>query len=384
MAVLVAVLAAAAAAYAWWALHPMPVAMATVQRGVLPGQVTGPGTVQARVPVVVSPRFTSTVIGIAVDVGDAVKTGQLLVTLDDRDLAARRAAVGSQQVSLDRQVEAARAGVDRAQADLALARVRQRRDSDLQQQGFVSPAAVDASNAGLDVARAAVDSARATPAARLADAQSLAQEARVADAQLAYARLVSPMEGVVTQRLVEPGTTAAAGTPILRLVDPRTLWVATRVDESVVSTVELGQAATIRLRTGQTLRGRVARIGYESDTATRELDVHVAFEEMPARYAIGQEAQVHIDARHEEGLVLPAPALTRDGSGHQGVLKIVEGRARFVPVSAGSVREGRVLVRDGLSEGDRVVANAQGVRAGAPVEDDGSWPASLAVLPGKP
>ncbi|NWG76048.1 MAG: efflux transporter periplasmic adaptor subunit, partial [Rubrivivax sp.] len=56
-------------------------------------------------------------------------------------------------------------------------------------------------------------------------------------------------------------------------------------------------------------------------------------------------------------------ALTRDRDGRQGVLQVVDGRTRFVPVVTGAARDGRVLVREGLAAGDVVVARAQGVVA---------------------
>lgn len=368
VAVVALAVAGAAAFVAWRFVRPVPVPIAQVQWGRIPAQVVGPGTVQARVPVTISARVTAGVTAIAVDVGDTVRVGQLLVTLDDRELAARRAAVGGQQASLARQVEAARAGVAKARAEAELARLKLQRDADLRRQGFVAEAAVDASNAAARAASAALDAADATLAARQADQATLAQEARGADAQLGYARLAAPMDAVVTQRLVEPGSTVAPGTPILRLVDPATLWVAVRVDESVVARVQPGQAATIRLRSGQVLPGKVVRIAYQSDAATRELDVHVAFDAPPARFAIDQEAEVRIDVGHDDGLLVPSAALVRDGSGRLGVLRVVDGRARFAPVASRGGRDGVALVHQGLAAGEQVVARGDGVRAGMRVQ----------------
>lgn len=355
--VALAIVAVAAAAVAWWRFgRATAVPTVTAQAGSVPVTIVGPGTVQARVPVTLSARVTATVASVSADVGDAVRAGQVLAVLDDRELRARREAIGNQQASLAQQVEAARAGVARARADLELARLKQQRDADLLRQGFVSQAVFDASNAALKASQAALESAEATLAARQADQGTLAQEARVADTQLGYTRLAAPMDAVVTQRLAEPGTTVAPGTPILRLVDPGTLWVATRVDESVVSRVQPGQAASIRLRSGETVPGRVARIAMQSDAATRELDVHVAFASPPPRFAIDQEAEVRIDVGVEEGLVIPQESLTRDRDGRVGVLQVVEGRARFTPVTAGAAHAGRVVVRKGLAAGDPVVA----------------------------
>lgn len=367
MLALVVVVVIAAALASWRLLRAVPVQVASAARGSIPAQVVGPGTVQARVPVTISARLTATIVDVAADVGDAVRAGQVLVTLDARDLSARRGAVLKQQESIARQAEAAEAGVAKARADFELARSRQRRDADLHSQGFVSVASLDASTAGASAAEAALASAEAARDARRADQGAVAHEVLLAGTQLAFTRLTSPMAGVVVQRLAEPGTTVSPGTPILRLVDPRTLWIATRVDEALVARVMPGQPASIRLRSGAVLPGRVERIAMQSDAATRELDVHVAFSGTPPRVAIDQEADVRIEVGRDEGLVLPASALTQDAAGRSGMLQVVEGRARFVPVRTGTAGEGRVLVREGLKEGDTVVANARDAKPGTRV-----------------
>ena len=358
----VVALAAAALAYSRF-LRAVPVELASAARGSLPAWVTGPGTVQARVPVTLSARLTSTVLEVGADVGDSVRAGQVLVTLDARDLAARRAGVLKQQESVSRQVQAAEAAVAKARAELELALTRQRRDADLHRQGFVSVASRDVSVAGARAAQAALESAEATWAARRADQGALAQEAVVAGTPVTYPRLAAPMDAVVVQRYAEPGTTVSPGAPILRLVDPRTLWVATRVDEALVERVRVGQPATIRLRSGSVLPGRVERIAMQSDAATRELDVHVAFAGEPPRVAIDQEAEVRIEVGRDEGYVLPAGALVQDRGGRAGVLQVVEGRTRFVAVTASPAADGRLLVRAGLREGDMVVADGRTAKA---------------------
>jgi HlyD family secretion protein len=350
----------------------VPIAVAA--SGTAPLRVIGPGTVQARVPVTVSARIASTVAQVLVDVGDSVRTGQPLVELDDRDLGARRGVVGGQQEALRRNTEGAHAGLAKAQADLELARSKQRRDLELQAQGFVSQAVVDASNAAAQSAAAAVDAARATVAVREADARTLVQEARYADVQLSHTHVLAPMDGMVVQRLVEAGSPAAPGTPLLKLVDPASLWVATRVDESVVARVRPGLPATIRMRSGEVLGGKVARIARQSDAATRELDVFVSFDAVPQRVALDQEAEVVITVGEDRGILVPVAALTRDGSGQAGVLVVVDGRTRFQPVKTGAADERQVVVREGLAGGETVVAVADGVKPNVRVRAAGAKP----------
>jgi len=374
-------LAAGGAAY-WRFGRAMDVPVAVAAQGAIAARVVGPGSVQARIPVTLSARVNATVTQVHVDVGDVVRQGQLLVTLDDRDLSARRGVVTGQQEALLRNTEGARAALAKAQADLELARSKLRRDAELMAQGFVSQAVVDASNAALGGAVAGVDAAQAALAAREADARSLSQEARYSDAVLSYARIVAPMDGIVVQRLGEVGNTVVPGTALLKIVDPKTLWVATRVDESVVGRVQPGQAASIRLRSGEVLPGRVARIARQSDAATRELDVHVAFDAVPQRFAIDQEAEVSIAVGEDRGLLLPLAALTRDKAGRQGVWVIEGGvdggHTRFQPVETARADARQVLIHKGLAGGETVVAVATGVAANQRVRPaPGSAPGSM-------
>ncbi|MEO8103067.1 MAG: efflux RND transporter periplasmic adaptor subunit [Betaproteobacteria bacterium] len=351
-----------AAAY-WRFGRAVAVPMVKATAGTVAARVIGPGTVQARVSVTLSSRVSATVTQVNVDVGDAVRQGQLLATLDDRDLSARRGVVLGQQDALLQNTEGARAGLAKAQADIELARGKQRRDAELLAKNFVSQAVLDASNAALQAAEAGVDAARAALAARVADARTLSQEARFADAVLSFTRLIAPGDAIVVQRLAEAGSTVVPGSPILKLVDPKTLWVATRVDESVVGRVQVAQTASIRLRTGEAMPGKVARIARQSDAATRELEVHVAFDAVPRRFAIDQEAEVTIEVGAESGIVVPLAALARDQSGRQGVLVVEDERTRFQAVDTGSADTQQVLVRSGLKGGETVVAVAAGIVA---------------------
>ena len=338
--------------------------------GAVPVTIKGPGTVEARFPVTLSARITATITNLHVDQGDAVKRGQLVATLDDRDLAAKRAGSVQTQETARRNVTAAQAAVAKAEAELDLARTKHRRDQDLLRAGYVSQSVMDSSAATLRSAEANLENAKALLAAREADTGTVAQEAAYAAAVLSHTQLAAPIDGIIIERLVETGTTVVAGTPIFRMVDPATLWVAARIDESVVGRVSVGMPAAIRLRTGETVSGKVARISRQGDAATRELEVNVAFDAPLARFAIDQEAEVAIAAGEERGLVVPVASLV-ENAGKQGALVIEDGRARFRPLATGAADGKRIVVRKGLTAGDVVIADPQRVKPGSRVKPAG-------------
>jgi RND family efflux transporter MFP subunit len=275
--------------------------------------------------------------------------------LDDRDLSAKRAAATAAGESNARNVAAAEATLAKAQADLELARNRQRRDADLYRAGFISQSAYDASALGMKAAEASADNAAALLAARRAEAQAVAADARYAETLWSHTRISAPMDALVIERSVEVGTTAAAGAALFRLVDPATLWIAARIDEALVGGVEEGMAARIRLRNGEEHAGRVARISRQSDAATRELEVNIAFDAPPARFAIDQEAEVSILAGVERGLVVPVAALVRR-DGRQGVMVLRGGRNVFQPVRVAASDGKLAVIAEGLDQGAKLAA----------------------------
>jgi len=357
-----------AAAVIWWRFgRPVTVDVVPIVDGPVALRVEGPGTVQARVAVTLATRIAATVTAVNADVGDETAAGQVLVELDDRDLRARRDGITAQRQTQARNIEAARAALRKAQADVALARSRARRDADLQREGFVSTAGLEDVRSALDVATAAEQSARAALAARESEHAASAHDLEAARVAETHARLRSPGHMLVVQRLVEPGTTVTAGMALLQLVDPATLWVAMRVDEARLAALRPGQPAQIRLRSGAEFEGHVARIARQSDAATREIDVHVAFDAVPQGLALDQQAAVTVLAGEQRGLRIPATALVHHRDGRPGVLEVVDGRARFVPVSTGATDGAQLLLSEGPEAGTMVVAQPQGVRDGARV-----------------
>jgi RND family efflux transporter MFP subunit len=343
-----------------------PAAAVQAREGKVALEVRGPGVVASRIRVTVSTRVTGILKELHADQGDSVKAGQLLALLDDTDSAAKASGAAAASAASQRNIAAADAALAKARADKGLAQSNYRRDQEVFRAGYISQAAMDAAAAALKSAQSGEASAAATLGARQAESQASAQEAVYARTLHTFTRITAPMDGLIIVRDAEAGDTVVPGSPIFRMVDTRKLWVATRIDESVVGQVEVGQSATIRLRSGKELQGEVARINRQSDAATRELEVDVAFRDIPERFAIDQEAQVVIHAGEEKGVVIPASALFQQGR-EFGVLVAANGRAGFRPVRTGATDGERVVVREGLKAGETVIRQPAGIRDGSRV-----------------
>jgi RND family efflux transporter MFP subunit len=342
------------------------VAVIQAKEGKVALEVRGPGVVASRIQVTVSTRVTGILKEVHADQGDSVKAGQILALLDDTDAAAKASGAAAASTASQHNIAAAEAALAKSRADMELAQSNYRRDQELFRSGFISQAAMDAAAAVLRSAQSGEASAAATLGARQAESRASAQEAVYARALHTFTRITAPMDGLIVVRDAEAGDTVVPGSPIFRMVDTRKLWVAARIDESVVGQVEVGQPATIRLRGGKELSGEVARINRQSDAATRELEVDVAFRDIPERFAIDQEAQVVIHAGEEKGMVIPPSTLFQQGR-EFGVMVVTDGRAAFRPVRTGASDGERVAVREGLVAGEIVIRRPADIKPGSRV-----------------
>jgi len=148
---------------------------------------------------------------VLVDQGDAVRAGQLVADLDPVDLEDR---IASGRLAAERAVStvrAAEAQLAEAQSRAQLAVASARRSAELRAQGFVSQEATDAKGHEANAAKAAVDAAAAQLAAARRDHERAVSDVAGVGKLRAQARLTSPVDGVISARLVEPGTTLVAG-----------------------------------------------------------------------------------------------------------------------------------------------------------------------------
>jgi HlyD family secretion protein len=169
------------------------------------------------------------------------------------------------------------------------------------------------------------------------------------------------VDGIVTARLAEPGSTVVAGQAVIQVIDPASLWLRVRIDQGRSSGLALGLPAevTLRSRPGEKLAGRVERVDWVGDAVTEERIANVMLRHQAKALAIGELAEVTLRLTAiEKVLAMPAAALQRQGT-QSGVWQPAEARARFVPVTAGTISsDGLIEVRQGLAAGDAVIVHS--------------------------
>ncbi|MBN2195335.1 MAG: efflux RND transporter periplasmic adaptor subunit [Polyangiaceae bacterium] len=342
-------------------LAPVGVQLGSVVRADLTPSVFGIGTVDARLSYAVGPIAPGRVLRVLVDQGDEVKAGQLLAEMDPVDMDRHIQAAKSTGARSRQAVQVADAQVAEAASRARLAVMNRDRDRRLFEQHAISSQALDNSTGEAERAEAALTAARANAEALKQDIGRVDAESKGLGSLRESLRLVSPVDGVIVSREAEPGTTVVAGQAVLRVVVPESMWVRARVDQSRAQGVQVGQLASIVLRSapGTQLPGRVARIELQSDPVTEERVVNVSFDAPPARLYLGELAEVTIRLPGETGvLVVPSAAIARDAS-QTGVWQMVDGRAQFEPVTIGSQGQAGVTqILSGLGEGDSVIVHS--------------------------
>ena len=339
-------------------LAPVGVQTGSVVRRDVSPSVFGIGTVDARLSFSVGPVAPGRVLRVLVDQGEAVKAGQLLAEMDPVDMDLRVQAAKSAGSRSRQSVRVAEAQVKEAESRVKLAKINRDRDRALYQKGVIGMQALDASNSEAERADSALATARANVAVARQDVGRTGAESQGVASVRDSLRLLSPVDGVIVSREVEPGTTVVAGQAVVRLVDPKSLWVRARIDQSRAQALRVGQQANIVLRSAPASPrpGRVARIELQSDAITEERIVNVAFEPQPAQLYMGELAEVTILLPTETGvLTVPSAAIARRGS-ETGVWQMLDGRARFAPVGLGSHDQAEVAqILSGVNDGDRVI-----------------------------
>jgi multidrug efflux pump subunit AcrA (membrane-fusion protein) len=332
----------------------------------------------------ITPKVTAPVKKFYVNRGSKVRAGQLLAVLENRDLAA--AAVESkgtfeqaqaayetttvaslpeemQKASLD--VEAARRALE-AQQKLYDSR------QELFQQGAMprrelDQAGVDLTNAHnqYEIASKHLEALKAigekdTRRSAAGQLQSAHGHYQGAEAQLSYSEIHSPIDGVVTDRPLYQGETAAAGTPLLTVMDTSQVIAKTHIPQPDAALLKLGDAATLTVPgEEEPVKGKVTVISPALDPNSTTVEVWVQAANPRQRLKPGTSVQVSMLARTvKDALVVPAAAVLTGQDGTTSVMVVGDdGLAHQKNVKLGVKQGDDVQITEGLGASERVITS---------------------------
>jgi len=319
---------------------------------------------------------------IPVDVGDRVKEGQLLATLEIPEMADDRARA---QAALDRtQAEVTRAQDQIQQAEsvhemahLSYSRLAQ---VSMQKPGLVAQQEVDDAHSKDLVAEAQVSAARSNLAAAQEQVQVNNAELQKIKTLFDYTRVAAPFAGVITQLYADTGSMIQAGTassiqamPLVRLSENSLLRLILPVPESAVPTVHIGQQVDVRVKTlNRSFSGRVTRFDEKVSLATRTMDTEVDVPNPSLLLIPGMYAEVDLTLESRAHVVaVPIPAVDVGSDESSGQLYVVtsanEVEIRKVKLGLQTAAEVQILA--GVEAGEMVViGNRAGLRSGQTVQ----------------
>ncbi len=284
-----------------------------------------------------SARISGNILSITKREGDQVRHGDLLATIDDRELVDRTVAVNAE-------VLATRQRMAGAQSAYATQKSVYGRDETLFKAGAISKEALERSRAALDGAKATVD-------AYDESLKGLAMNTSVARTQAGYARIIAPFSGVVSKRWAEPGDLAASGKPILTIEKTSPYKVLAQVPQEELTGIRPG--TQVKLTNGnQSLLARVNRV-YPALGKNMLATVEVLTPSAP--FGLPSSATVGFDVvtKKIEGLIVPDQAVVK---GNQGsfVYLVKDGVARVKPVKLVGSGNGKAAINCDLAPGEQI------------------------------
>lgn len=305
--------------------------IATAREVELVDGVSLSGSLEPAQTVIIKTQVAGRLRRIPVDRGSRVAKGHLLAEIEADGIRG--------------QAVAARAALASAEAALALAAQRLESAKRLQAAGAISDIDLRASEASHEAASAQVAAARA-------------QLAMAGEAE-ARTSIESPINGVVSVRVVEEGESVKDGDRLLEVVDIGTLELRAQVGVDDAMRVRVGSPVVFTLgATGQPLRGRVARIDPRADPGTRQVGIAAQLANPGGRIVAGQFARGRVlTGRATLAVAIPAAAVS-DSAGQSRVFVIEGGKLVLRPVTLGTRDEalGLVAVTAGLAVAERVLA----------------------------
>jgi len=384
------------------------VVIASVRPGDISKEIKFTGSIEASTEVTVFPKITATIESMKVEMGDPVEQGDLIALLESDEL---RAQVAQAEAALEvmrakwAQMEVGTRSEEIAQAQDIVGKARARlkdaennleRMKSLFRQGTIPKTTLESAELAHTVAKADLNSAQEQldmlmEGATQEDRQALQAQVRQAEAaldlariRLSYARIVSPIDGTISQRFFDPGNLAVPTQPLVNIVQMDVVKVIVYFPESQVRFMVPGTEAklTIAAYPDQVFRGTIDKVSPTLDPATRmfSAEIKVLNEKHRLRPGMFTTVVLSVDP-HPNALLVPKEAVlyteeyqenpessqwgvcqvnylfvVKDGKAHRRRVSLGHPSGRVVEVCQG-VQEGESVVVRGLhqlNDGDRV------------------------------
>jgi HlyD family secretion protein len=366
------------------------VRVAQAERGTISAEVTALGTIFPREQATVSPKISAQIKSMPLIRNRRVKAGEVIATLEARDLQAQRAeaaaaldeALANLRLLSGGTIPEATAqdekAVRDARANVNNARATYERRLQLFERGGISKKDLEASQLSLTTAendlRAAEAAARlhqtaSNPNNRSASASRVKQaQDRLAalDTQLSYAVIRAPFAGVITEQFQYQGEYAAAGAKLFNVADDSEVIVKAPVSDTVAADLKVGDAATVLPQDSpdEKIEATVSLISRTTDPQSRTVEVWVNLKNPGARLGVNSAAKVIVTTNTvTDAVIVPVAAVTlKATNADEGTVMVVtddpashEKVARETKVTIGIRTSEQMEITAGLRGGETVI-----------------------------
>lgn len=380
------------------------------EEGAMAEHITADAILAPLAQAAIEPKITAPVRKFYVQRGAKVKEGQLLATLENSDLAAaaldnkgsymaaEAAYTTATKAQVPEDVQRAELDFAQAKANLGLNQSIVNSRKQLFSEGAIPGRDLDTAQAALVQAQAAYDTASKhlqsmqqvgrEAALKSAQGQLTSAEGKLkgADAQVRYSEIRSPINGVVTDRPLFAGETAAAAAPLITVMDTSSLLAKAHLAQSVVQQMKVGDEADLHVP-GLTdpVTAKVSLISPALDTGSTTVEVWFKVDNRKGQLKVGTPVKVVVTGNSvEKTWKIPAAAVLTAQDGSKSVMVVgSDGNAHKKPVTLGITDGDDVQVTGGLSPSDMVITGgAYGLDEGTKVKvgpaeaDDDAKPAA--------
>ena len=323
------------------------VAVIKAETGTLESAIELSGNLAPETRVDIRSKLPGTLESVRVQLGDKVTEGQVLATLDRREIDAQVDAAVAAVAVVKAAAEAAEAAFENAAQEVTRAR-------GLYEKGAIPKQRLEAAEMQWRASKAQRDLA----AANVQQSDAALRRAREV---LRDATLRSPVSGVIVERNFDAGTLVGPGSdPLMAVANLRTLKLEAGVSELEAGRLKPGAAArvTVAAKPGEVFEGRISALAPEVDAKNRHFRVEIKVANANTAMLSGMYATARIPTATAEGPVVPRESVF-DRNGKRAVYRIQGDVVAVVPVTEGLTDGKRVVLTSGVQAGDVIVADAR-------------------------
>jgi RND family efflux transporter MFP subunit len=343
---------------------------------VVPVAIAGPATLENDLvltaefrpyqDVDVMAKVAGYVRSIRVDIGDHVRAGEVLATLEAPEIEDEAAKARAGMAAAQSNITTAQAELEHAQASEHIATLSFQRILDVAKRdaGLVPRQDIDVAEARSLEAKAQVARAESAVKAAREQLDEAKSESSRAAAMLAYTTISAPFSGVITRRYANTGSMIQAGIssqtqamPVVRLAQNDLLRLILPVPVSDVAGVRDGQPVDVNvISLGRTLKGKVTRYADSVQLATRTMDTEVDVPNPDGSLVPGMYAEVHLHlAARPNVLSVPLDAVDGIGTSTEQAYVVRDGVVHLANVTTGLETATRIEILSGIKPGDKVI-----------------------------